>query len=138
MARELGERIGDEERVGKGGTAERSRWERSRLDDGGSHGKEMRVGVEGKRDGAKLRGDGEPSNSAVGEKKVAAGGVVGRWRKAGIGDRESRRRTESNGKVGNKGMEITEMSMDDNGITTAADLQSCDSMADRHVSLQAP
>ncbi len=34
VARELGERIGDEERVGESGTAERSRWERSRLDDG--------------------------------------------------------------------------------------------------------
>jgi hypothetical protein len=75
------------------------------LDDSGSHGEQIGMKVKGKRDGTKLRGDGKPGNGAVREEEVTASASGGRWNRARICGRESRRGTETNRKVGNQSME---------------------------------
>ena len=57
--------------------AERSGWKRCRLNDGRGDWKEIGVGAKSKRDGAELGCEGEPSDSAVRQKEMAASGGVG-------------------------------------------------------------
>lgn len=78
---------------------------RGGLNNDGSDGKQVGMGVEGERNGAELGRHREPSDGAVREKDVAAGASGGRGRKAGVIDRKSRGRAKANRKVGKKSME---------------------------------
>ena len=104
MTGELRERVRNDEGIREGGMAERSGRERGRLDDDRGHREEVGVSVEGERNGAELGGKREPSNSTVRQEEMAASASGGVGRKARISDGESRRRPESNRKVGDKGM----------------------------------
>jgi hypothetical protein len=62
------------------------------------------MGGEGRRDGAELRDERKPCNSAVGhEKMTPVGGGRGRY-ETGIGNRKGGQGAEMHGKVGDKGM----------------------------------
>ena len=74
---QLREGMRNEEAVGQSGTAEQSGQKRCRLNDGRGDWKQMGVGAKSKRDDAWWRIEGEPSNSAVRQEEVAAGGSVG-------------------------------------------------------------
>ena len=104
MTGELRERVRNKEGIREGGMAERSGRERGRLDDDRGHREEVGVSVEGERNGAELGSKREPSNSTVRQEEMAASASGGVGRKARISDGESRRRPESNRKVGDKGM----------------------------------
>ena len=95
----------DEEGVGQSGTAEQSGQKRCRLDDGRSDWEQVGVSAESKRDGAELICEGEPSNSAVQQEEVAAGGGVGGGRETGISNGEGGRGTETRRWVGGNGTE---------------------------------
>jgi hypothetical protein len=99
VAGELRKGVGDEEGIGKSSTAKTSGREGSRLDDSGSHRKEMGMSVEGERDSTELRSDREPRNGAVGEEEMATGASSGGWCETGISDGETGRRTEADRKV---------------------------------------
>jgi hypothetical protein len=65
----------------------------------------MGMRSESERNGAELRGNGEPSDRAVGEEEVAAGASSGSRFEGGIVDGKAGRGTEPNRKVGKERVE---------------------------------
>ena len=65
VVEKLGKGVRNEEGVRESSVAKRSGRESGGLHDRRSHGKQMGMRVESKRDSAELRGDGEPSNRAI-------------------------------------------------------------------------
>jgi hypothetical protein len=77
MVGKLRKRIGDKERVGERSCAGRNNREPGRLKNDRVNREEFRVRGEGNYDGAKLGGEQEPSNSAVGKEEVATSASSG-------------------------------------------------------------
>jgi hypothetical protein len=73
VTRQLFERVGDEERIGEGGSTKRSSRVRIRLNDNRGDREQMGVGGKGERNGAKLGRHREPRNGTVREEEMAAG-----------------------------------------------------------------
>ena len=105
MATELRYGIGCEKGIREDGAAKGSSKKWRWLKDDRSDRKEMRVGAKGKRNGAKLWGEGEPSDSTMGQEDVTAGASSRRWFDAGIVRRETTKRTKSKRKVGDGGLQ---------------------------------
>jgi hypothetical protein len=64
----------------------------------------MRVGAQGKRNGAELRGEREPSNSAMRQENMAASAGSGRWFNTGVVGRDAANGAEAKWKVGDGGL----------------------------------
>jgi hypothetical protein len=65
----------------------------------------MGMRIEGERDSAELRSDGEPGDGAIRKEEMAAGASSGSRFEAGIVDGEARRGTEPNRKIGKERVE---------------------------------
>ena len=75
--------------------AERSGRKRCRLNDGRGDWKQIGVGAKSERDGFELGCEGEPSDSAVRQEEMAAGGSVGGGSETGISNWKTKRRPEA-------------------------------------------
>jgi hypothetical protein len=92
VTEELSQSVGNEKGIGKSGTTKRSRRKRRRLNDSKSDREKIRMGIESEWNGAELRGERKPCNSAIRKKEMTAGTSSGRRLDTGVVDRNARQR----------------------------------------------